>query len=95
MDTSDINICKHKKYYQMNYYQKNLYVPPSSIQSKLTKDKAYYDYQFDKSDDNNKFHYMNESNPDYIDLMDTKQLIYIDKSSDGMNQIIYDNFNFK
>ena len=69
----------------MNYYQKNLYVPPSSTQSKLTKDKAYFDYQFDRTDDNNKFYYLNESLSDYNDSMDTKQLIYIDKSSDGMN----------
>ena len=40
----EIDICKHKKYNQINYYQKNLYVPPSSTQSKLTKDKAFYDY---------------------------------------------------
>lgn len=79
----------------MNYYQKNLYVPPSSSQSKLTKDLAYFDYQFDRNNDNNRFHYFNESLPDYDDYMDTKQLIYIDQSSNGMNQIIYDSFNLR
>ena len=44
-----------------------MYITPSSYQSKLSKDKVYFDYEFDKNNDNNRFIYLDKNYPNYND----------------------------